>query len=316
MIAKLLLLILAIGAVVLWQSAYKVDQTELVLVTQFGAIESTGTEPGLQFKTPFVQQVTRLDKRVLRVDVPASDFQDKGSRILNIDAYVRYRIRDTDKGIRDFRESLITESNAQGTISQIVVAALREEVGQREREEIIGGEIIRNEDGTTTVRPLFGSDGTTPIREELTRLVKDAVQIRVDEQKFGIEIIDVRIKRADFPNTIVETVYDLMRSERRIQADRLRAEGEEAFLTVTADVDRQVEQISAEADEDANRLRGDGEAEAIRILAEALEGDADLFAFRRSLQAYATILGSQSTLVLSANSPLFQFLQTPDGLGE
>ena len=107
-----------------------------------------------------------------------------------------------------------------------------------------------------------------------------------------------------------------MRSEREVQAERLRAEGEELFLTKTADVDRLVENISASADETASRLRGEGEAESIRILAEALEADADLFAFRRSLEAYATILGNQSTLVLSANSPLFQFLQTPDGGGE
>lgn len=316
MIKNLLLIVVAVAAVLVWQSLYKVDQTELVLVTQFGSIESTQTEAGLHFKTPFVQQVTRLDKRLLRVDVQPSLFPDKESRILNIDAYVRYRIRADDAGIRDFRESLITESSAQGPISQIVVAALREEVGGRQRESIIGGQIILNADGTRTVKPLVGSDGVSPIREELTLLVTQAVQERVDEQGFGIEIVDVRIKRADFPDTIVESVYDLMRSERRIQADRLRAEGEEEFLTVTADVDRQVEQISAEADETSNRLRGSGEAQAISILAEALEADADLFAFRRSLQAYATILGGQSTLVLSANSPLFQFLQGPGGVGE
>jgi membrane protease subunit HflC len=315
MIRNLLLVVIAIGALFAWQALYKVDQTELVLVTQFGSIESTEIEPGLHFKTPFVQQVTRLDKRILRVDVQPSLFPDNESRILNIDAYVRYQIRASDKGIRDFRESLITETSAQGAISQIVVAALREEVGGRDREEIIGGQIILNADGTRTVTAMIASDGTS-VREELTKLVTAAVQKRVDEQGFGIEIIDVRIKRADFPDTIVQSVYDLMRSERRIQADRLRAEGEEQFLTVTADVDRQVEQIAAEADETSNRLRGAGEAQAISILAKALEEDSDLFAFRRSLEAYATILGGESTLVLSANSPLFQFLQGPSGAGE
>jgi membrane protease subunit HflC len=315
MIAKLLLIVLAITAIVLWQSAYKVDETELVLVTQFGDIRDVQTSPGLKFKTPFVQQVNRLDKRMLRVDVQPAGFPDIESQFLEIDAYARYRIVPSEEGIRNFRESLLTETGARDKISQIVIAALRAEVGGRLREEIIGGRITVNEDGTRTVSPILADDGSS-IREELTKIVTTSVQAQATAQGFGIEIVDVRIKRADFPDSIVESVYTRMRSEREVQAERLRAEGEEQFLTKTATVDKDVENIAASADETANRLRGDGEAEAIRILAEALEADADLFAFRRSLQAYATILGSQSTLVLSANSPLFQFLQTPDGLGE
>ncbi|MDA0797422.1 MAG: protease modulator HflC [Chloroflexi bacterium] len=315
MISKLLLIVLAIAAVVLWQAAYKVDETELVLVTQFGEIRAVETSPGLQFKVPFVQQVTRLDKRVLRVDVQPAGFPDKESQFLEIDAYVRYKIQPTELGIQNFRESLLTETGARDKISQIAIASLRAEVGNRLREQIIGGRITVNPDGTRTVTAILAPDGSS-IREQLTRIVTASVQAQADAQGFGIDIIDVRIKRADFPESIVESVYTRMRSERQVQAERLRAEGEQQFLTKTAEVDKAVENIAASADETSNRLRGDGEAEAIRILAEALEADADLFAFRRSLQAYATILGSQSTLVLSANSPLFQFLQTPDGLGE
>jgi membrane protease subunit HflC len=315
MIIKLLLIVFALGAIVLWQAAYKVDETELVLVTQFGSIQATETSPGLKFKMPFVQQVNSLDKRVLRVDVQPAGFPDIDSQFLEIDAYARYQIRPTQEGIRNFRESLLTETGARDKISQIVIAALRAEVGSRQREEIIGGRIKVNEDGTRKVTAILAEDGSST-REELTRIVTASVQAQADAQGFGIDILDVRIKRADFPDSIVESVYTRMRSEREVQAERLRAEGEEQFLTKTADVDRLVENIAASADETGNRLRGDGEAEAIRILAEALEADADLFAFRRSLEAYATILGEQSTLVLSANSPLFQFLQTPDGAGE
>jgi membrane protease subunit HflC len=315
MITKLLLIVFALAAIVFWQSAYKVDETELVLVTQFGSIQATETTPGLKFKTPFVQQVNSLDKRVLRVDVQPAGFPDIDSQFLEIDAYARYQIRPTPEGIRNFRESLLTETGARDKISQIVIAALRAEVGGRQREDIIGGRIKVNEDGTRQVTAILAADGSST-REELTRLVTTSVQAQADAQGFGIDVLDVRIKRADFPDSIVESVYTRMRSEREVQAERLRAEGEEQFLTKTADVDRQVENVAASADETGNRLRGDGEAEAIRILAEALEADADLFAFRRSLEAYATILGEQSTVVLSANSPLFQFLQTPDGAGE
>jgi len=312
MIRTLLLIVIAIGLVVSWQAAYKVDETELVLITQFGDIRKTETEPGLHFKTPFVQSVNRLDKRVLRVDVQPASFPDIDSQFLEIDAYVRYQIRPNGEDIRKFRRSLINEIGATSLISQIVVAALRDEVGGRLREEIIGGQISVNPDGTRTVSPIVGDDGAAA-REVLTRIVTAAVQSRADTQDFGIDIIDVRIKRADFPDSIVESVYTRMRSERIVQADRLRAEGEEEFLTKTADVDRQVEIISATADETSSRLRGGGEAEAIRILAEALEQDPGLFTFRRSLEAYALILGEQSTLVLAADTPLFQFLQDPSG---
>jgi len=259
-----------------------------------------------------VQSVNRLDKRVLRVDVQPASFPDIDSQFLEIDAYVRYQIRPNGEDIRKFRRSLINEIGATSLISQIVVAALRDEVGGRLREEIIGGQISVNTDGTRTVSPILGADGAAA-REVLTRLVTASVQKRSDTQDFGIDIIDVRIKRADFPDSIVESVYTRMRSERIVQADRLRAEGEEEFLTKTADVDRQVEIISATADETSSRLRGGGEAEAIRILAEALEQDPGLFTFRRSLEAYALILGEQSTLVLGADTPLFQFLQDPSG---
>jgi membrane protease subunit HflC len=312
MIKTLLLIVIGIGLIVFWQAAYKVDETDLVLVTQFGSIQSTETEPGLHFKTPFVQSVTRLEKRVLRVDVQPASFPDRDSQFLEIDAYVRYQIRPDNAGITSFREALINETGAMSVISQIVVAALRDEVGSRLREEIIGGQISVNTDGTRTVSPITTVDGQAA-REALTQTVTEAVQRRADNQRFGINIIDVRIKRADFPDSIVESVYTRMRSERTVQADRLRAEGEEEFLTKTADVDRQTEVISATADETSSRLRGEGEAEAIRILAEALEQDPGLFSFRRSLQAYAAFLGDRTTLVLSANSPLFQFLQDPSG---
>jgi membrane protease subunit HflC len=305
------LIILAVGLVVFSQAAYKVDQTQLVIVTQFGEIRETHVTPGLKFKKPFVESITRIDKRLLRVDVVPAAFPDIENQFLDIDAYIRYRIKPDDASIRNFRRALINETGAEQPISQIVIAALREEVGRLRREEIIGGEIALNVDGTTTVTPIE-FDGV-PVREALTRKVTAAVQARADEQQFGIDVQDVRIKRADFPDSIVESVYTRMRSERSVQAQRLRAEGEEEFLTKTADVTRRVTIIAAEADRDGNILRGEGEAGAIRILGLALSCDPDLFSFRRSLEAYAEFLGANSTVVLPANSPLLQFLQDPNG---
>ena len=310
----IILVVLLVGVIVFWQSAYKVDQTELVVLTRFGEIRETNTAPGLRFKAPFIEAVTRLDKRLLRVDVQPAAFPDIENQFLDIDAYVRYRIRPNDADIRRFRTALINETGAAAPIGQIVVAALREEVGGRRREQIIGGQIAVNADETRTVTPIQSADGSAA-REELTRIVTATVQAAADEQGFGIDVEDVRIKRADFPDSIVESVYTRMRSEREVQAQRLRAEGEEEYLTKTADVSRRVQVIAAEADRDSNVLRGEGEAEAIRVLGLALGCDPDLFSFRRSLEAYASFLQSNSTMVLPAASPLLQFLQDPNGTG-
>ena len=306
------LAILIIAAVIVGpQTLYTVDETQFVVITRFGEVQRVIEAPGLNVKTPFIDQVNVLDSRILRVDVPPSSMPDVENQFLDIDAYARYRITDP----RSFREVLLNEISAAARISNIVVAELRAEIGQRNRTDIIGGNLVAGvESGVSAVEPILEADGT-PARESITRRVRDLADARVRGQAFGIEILDVRIKRADFPAATEESVFARMRTEREVQAQRLRAEGEEEFLTITADVSRRVEVIAAEAEETSNRLRGEGEGEAIGILAEALERDPELFSFLRSLEAYRKFLQENSTLVLNANSDLFRFLQHPSGSG-
>ena len=306
LLAPIVILIVA-AFVLIPQAFYKVDETEHIVLTRFGEIRGIQSSPGLKMKVPFIDVANVLDKRLLRVDVPRAGFPDIQSQFLDIDAYVRYRITDP----RSFREVLSNEVTAGDRISNLVVAALREEVGMRDREEIIGGNPIDLADGTQKVEPIV-QNGVFA-REELTRKVRDVADARAKEQAFGISIVDVRIKRAEFPDSIVGTVFTRMRSEREIQANALRAQGEEQYLSKTADVDRRVEIIGAQADEKANRLRGEGEGQAISILAEALEQDPEFFAFRRSLQAYSKILNDSTTLVLPADADLFKFLLSSQG---
>ena len=306
LLAPIVILIVA-AFVLIPQAFYKVDETEHIVLTRFGEIKGIQSNPGLKMKVPFIDVANVLDKRLLRVDVPRAGFPDIQSQFLDIDAYVRYRITDP----RSFREVLSNEVTAGDRISNLVVAALREEVGMRDREEIIGGNPIDLADGTQKVEPIV-QNGVFA-REELTRKVRDVADARAKEQAFGISIVDVRIKRAEFPDSIVGTVFTRMRSEREIQANALRAQGEEQYLTKTADVDRRVEIIGAQADEKANRLRGEGEGQAISILAEALGQDPEFFAFRRSLQAYSKILNDSTTLVLPADADLFKFLLSSQG---
>ena len=302
--------ILIIGAVLLVLTAisvpqffYTVDETQHAVITRFGEVQRVVSTPGLQTKTPFIEAVTVLDKRLLRIDVPPASMPDAESQFLDIDAYVRYTITDP----RVFRENLVNVVTAAQRIGSIVTAEVRAEIGLRTRSEIIGGQITVHPDGTQSVEPLLDEQGL-PTREAITRIVKERIQGRMAE--FGVVIHDVRIKRADFPQTTQANIFNRMRTERDVQADRLRAEGEEEFLRRTADVDRQVEIISAGADETSSTLRGEGEAEAIRILAQALEQDPELFSFLRSLEAYRLILTSRTTVVLPADSDLFRYLQS------
>ena len=285
---------------------YAVDETEFVVITQFGEVKRSETTPGLKFKAP-IETVVRFDKRLLRIDVPAASMPDRDSQFLEIDAYVRYRIENP----RLFLENLRDESTAGLRIGNLAISAIRDEVGTRDRRDVIGGEPVTLGDGTIIVDPRKTEEGI-PTREAMLQKVLTDLRKRVDANQFGVTITDVRIKRADFPSAAENSVFDRMRSERDVQAQRLRAEGEEEYLTITADVNRQVRIISANAERDANILRGEGEAQAILILAEALDQNREFFAFRRSLEAYGAFLQEDTTLVLSSDNDLFRYLEGPD----
>ena len=308
-LSTILILVIIVGAIVGSQALFVVDQTQFGVVTRFGEIQRTLREPGLKVKVPFIESVNRFDKRLLRIDVPTESMPDKDQQFLEIDAYVRYRINDP----RKFLERLRDEFTAADRIGRIVISELRRVVAASDRTEIIGGIAQSQPDGTLIVIPNRTPEGVDT-REALTRQVLTGSNAVVgsSENDFGIEIVDVRIKAADFPGTVEQTVFNRMRTEREVQSQRLRAEGARENITITTDVDRQVAIIRAEADRTANSLRGEGEAEAIRILAEALEEDPEFFAFRRSLEAYTNFLTEKSTVVLSSENDLFQYLEGPD----
>ncbi len=304
----ILAIILIVGLVVLRQAAYIVDVTEQALILRFGEVRDTRIQPGLYWKTPFVEQALKFDKRILRIDAVPVAMPDKEKQNLVIDSYARYRIIDPEQ----FRKTLQTETGARSRLGDIVISTLRDRVALRDRFEIIGSRPIVDERGNPVEDdeglPLFeGVETRTEILDEVLSGVKNTVAA----QNFGIEIIDVRIKRADFPDSVTPSIYTRMRAERNRIATKFRAEGEEEDLKIRAVANRNREVILANADRESSQTRGEGEAEAIRILAEALNKDPDLFAFRRSLEAYQGFLGQQDTIVLSSDAPLFRFLTGP-----
>jgi membrane protease subunit HflC len=308
-IAGIVLGILLLGAVMAQVAGfgvfYTVDQTKFVVITQFGEVQREVISPGLKFKSP-LEAVNGFDRRLLRIDVPTASMPDKDSQFLDIDAYVRYKINDPIIFLNNLRD----ETTASSRIGNLAIGSIRAEVGRRDRRDIIGGDPITQPDGTIIVRPRVNESGAGA-RAAMMQLVLDNLKANT-EKGFGVTIEDVRIMRADFPTAAENSVFQRMRTERSVQAQRLRAEGEEQYLTITADVNRQVRVVRADAERDANILRGQGEAEAILILAEALERDPEFFAFRRSLEAYGKLLKEHTTVVLSADSDLFRYLQSPD----
>jgi membrane protease subunit HflC len=304
--------LLLFGIILFSCSVYTVDETEQVILTRFGEVQGdVKTNPGLYFKAPFdIDKVTKYDKRVLRIDAPPQEMLDKDLLVLDIDVYARYRIVDAVQ----FRKTLNTEENARRVLGQKINAALRSDVADRARSEIIGGDVEVDAEGLAITDDEGNSQViATESRTELLDGVLETIQedLKNEPESFGVEMLDVRIKRADFPAAVSGRVFERMRSEREKIARRLRAEGEEESRTIRAKANRDVEVILAEADRDSNRLRGEGEAQAISILAEALGEDPEFFAFRRSLDAYREIFDEGTTVVLSGDADIFQYLNSP-----
>ena len=301
-------IVIIVGLVVLRQALYVVDVTEQVIILRFGEVVDTRTTPGLSVKAPFVDTVVRLDKRILRIDAPPVSMPDQDKENLVIDIYARYRITDPVQ----FRKTLQTESTARSRLGDIVTSTLRDRVALRDRTDIIGAKPLVDDSGNPVVDdeglPLVeGQETRTQILDEVLAAVRETTQ----GDNFGIEMIDVRIKRADFPEAVTASIYTRMRAERNRIAAGFRAEGEEEDRKIRAATDRDRDVILAEAERESNKRRGEGEAEAISILAEALNRDPELFAFLRSLEAYQRIIRQQDTIIMSSDAPLFDYLAGP-----
>lgn len=302
--------IVVIALILVNTGLYVVDEKEQVIITRFGQVTNVTQNPGIYIKAPFVDTATTYDRRVLRIDAPPERMLDQDINILEIDAYARYRIVNPVQ----FRKTLQSEENARRVLGQRINAALRAAVAGRSREQIIGGDVELDADGN----PVTDDEGNSQVSATENRtimLIEVLTSIRdeltAEPEPFGVVMLDVRIKRADFPGEVSGRVFERMRSDREKIARKLRAEGEEESRRRRAEADRRVEVILAQADQEANQLRGEGEARAIAILADSLNEDPEFFAFQRSLEAYKTFMNQQTTVILSSEADIFKFLQGP-----
>jgi membrane protease subunit HflC len=263
-------------------SLFVVDERELAIVTQFGEYKRSLDRPGLYFKIPITQQVLRVERRVVSSNTPPVDYLTLDKKRLVADPVTRWRIADPLK----FFKTVGDEAGAKARLDDIINSELRRELASHDFSQIVGKE-----------------------RDPLMQQV--AANARTKTREFGIEIVDVRIKRADLPKEVQESVFQRMRAERDRVAKQYRSEGEEEAAKMRAETDKEKTIILAKAYETAETMRGTGDAEGIRIYAAAFGKDPEFYSFVRSLAAYEKSVGAESNLVLSTGSDLFKYLGAP-----
>lgn len=288
--APFILVILALGAYILYNSVFVLNEREQAIVLRFGEIQRAETEPGLYFKAPLsfagLDSVQIIEDRLLRFDLDDMRVQVSDGKFYEVDAFLTYRISDP----RRFRQQV------SGSI-QLAEQRLRTRFDSALR-------------GVYSVRGF--ESALSEERQEMMREVRN--QLRPDATSLGLTIDDVRIRRTDLTVEVSDQTFARMNAERLAVAERLRARGQEAARRIRARADRQVIEIKAEAQRDAEILRGEGEGERNAIFADAFGRDPEFFEFYRSMSAYSEALQqSGTTMVLSPDSDFFRYFQNPNG---
>ena len=283
MILRVISIAVALIAFVAYSSLFVVDERQKALVLQFGQVADVKEEPGLAFKLPFIQQVVRYDDRILSLDTMPLEVTPLDDRRLVVDAFARYRIIN----VVQFRQAVGTGGivTAESRLERILNAALREVLG------------------SVTSNAVLSTDRI----ELMTRITESA---KIESKGLGVEIVDVRIKRADLPTQNLAATFRRMQAERERMAADERARGQEAAQIVRAEADRKAVETVSEAKKEAEIIRGTADALTTKIFADAFGRDPEFYAFTRSLIAYEqSMTGSNTTMVISPNSEFFDYIK-------
>ena len=283
MILRVISIVIALTVFIAYSSVFVVDERQKALVLQFGQVSDVKEEPGLAFKLPFIQQVVRYDDRILSLDTMPLEVTPLDDRRLVVDAFARYRIIN----VVQFRQAVGTGGivTAESRLERILNAALREVLG------------------SVTSNAVLSTDRI----ELMTRITESA---KTESKGLGVEIVDVRIKRADLPTQNLAATFRRMQAERERMAADERARGQEAAQIVRAEADRKAVETVSEAKKEAEIIRGTADALTTKIFADAFGRDPEFYAFTRSLIAYEqSMTGSNTTMVISPNSEFFDYIK-------
>lgn len=280
-----LVVLLGAAAASVYASAFIVHQNEQAIVLEFGKFKRQIQEPGLNWKIPLVETVEVFDKRILDLDTATQEVTASDQKRLLVDAFARYRIVDPLK----FYQTLRQETAVRSRLGPIIESAMRRALGAATFQDLVRDK-----------------------REQLMKQI--AMNVNEEGRNFGLEVVDVRIKRADLPEQNLKSVFDRMRAERNREANEFRATGSGEANRIRATADREVTVIKAEAMRKGEELRGQGDAERNRIFADAFGRDQDFFRFYRSMQAYeASLKAGDTRLVISPDSDFFKYFGNPVG---
>ena len=278
-LGKFLLPVLAVAGLAVFLSLFVVKEINQAIVLQFGDPKKVIVEPGLQVKIPFIQNVVFLDRRILNLDAPPEEVIASDQKRLIVDAFARFQIVDPLK----FYISVGDERVARSRLSTIINSRIRNVLGQEE------------------LQTLLSQD-----RSKQMSLIKDGVNN--EAQNFGINIVDVRIKRADLPTANSDAIYRRMQTEREREAKEFRAKGAEMAVTITSTADKEVTVILADAQKQSEIMKGEGDGERNKIFADAFGQDPEFFSFYRSMQSYSkAFTAGETSMILSPDSEFFKF---------
>ncbi len=276
---KFLLPVIIVAGFAIYLSLFVVKEINQAIVLQFGDPKKVIVEPGLQVKIPFIQNVVFLDRRILNLDAPPEEVIASDQKRLIVDAYARFKIIDPLK----FYISVGDERVARSRLSTIINSRIRSVLGKQ------------------SLATLLSEDRTKQMA-----IIQEGVN--AEAQNFGIDIIDVRIKRADLPQANSEAIFKRMQTEREREAKEFRAKGAEMAVTITSTADKEVTVLLANAKKQSEIMKGEGDGQRNKIFAEAFGKDPEFFAFYRAMQAYEkALIGGDTSLILSPDSDFFKF---------
>lgn len=274
------IIIAVLALLFLYGGVMIVDETEQVVIVQMGKPVRNITSPGLNFKIPFIQSATVFEKRLLEYDSAPNTILTQDKKNLTLDNYAQWRILEPLK----FMQTMRTQALAQSRLDDIIYSSLRVQLGTHLMHEIV-----------------------STMRDSLMHKV--TMNANETANEYGIEIVDVRIKRADLPRENEQAVFDRMKAERQRMAKQFRSEGEEEAVKIRAETDKDREIILADAYKQAQEIRGQGEAAAIKIYAKAFQRDPDFYEFVRTMEAYEEIFDEKTKLVLTPESEFLRYLK-------
>jgi len=278
--------IVPVAAFLLWAAVFTVDERQEAILFQFGEILEADFEPGLHLKMPFINNVRKFDKRILTIDQKPERFLTREKKDLIVDSYVKWRIVDV---VQYYKTTQGDELTAGRLLYENINNGLRDEFGKRSIQEIVSGD-----------------------RAQIMSLMTQQASERA--KSLGIQVVDVRVKKVDYPERVSNSVYQRMRAEREREARDFRSKGHEASERIQADADRQSSILLAEAYRDSEIARGEGDARATEIYAEAYSKDKEFYKFTRSLKAYQkTFSNAGDVILLEPDSEYFRYFKDPTG---